>query len=108
MNELEKNNKNEYNNSYYVKIALSILLIAITVIVLAVCLIKFLIAPNFKALIQWFVPNFWSLFGYFIIIFVIYKICSFFWSPIRSLLGKWSYLIIAATIFYILIQINVL
>lgn len=68
--------------------------------------IKSVIIPNVVAIINWFVPNFWSMFGYIIIIWILFKIASFIWYPIYSILGKYSYLILLATAIYIIMQIN--
>lgn len=71
----------------------------------AILLVYFVVIPNFFAFINWFVPNFWSVFGYIIILWIAYKFFSFVWFPIFSILGKWSYLILLATVIYIIMQI---
>lgn len=71
-----------------------------------VSLIKWMILPNLIAIINWFVPNFWNMFLGIIIVWVLFKIASFIWYPIYSLLGKYSYLILVATLIYIFMQIS--
>ncbi|MHC5268199.1 hypothetical protein ACYSNO_03270 [Enterococcus sp. LJL98] len=72
-----------YKDSYTGEIVtiLAILLIGILGVI---ALIKWVIIPNFISIINWFVPNFWSLFGYFIIIWIFFKFLKFLWYPVYS------------------------
>lgn len=91
-----------YKDNNYMWIGFGILI----AIILGVSALIMWLIPNFFAFINWFVPNFWSLFGYIIIIWIGYKFFSFIWTPIYSILGKWSLLILIATVIYIIMQIN--
>lgn len=83
---------------------LIVLGVFILLLVGAISLIKWLIIPNFIAIINWFVPNFWSMFLGIVFIWILFKILSFIWYPIYSLLGKYSYLILVATLIYVIMQ----
>lgn len=91
----------------YIKSAVA--LIGIVVLVLAVAGIGIFgfVMPNALSFISWFVPNFWSILGYIVIIWLIWKFFTLLWYPIYSVLGRWSYLILLATAIYILMQITV-
>ncbi|KRU40057.1 hypothetical protein [Clostridium sporogenes] len=96
---------NEYmykkNNNKYLKGAAVLALGLLSIIVL----IKWVFIPLSISFIKWVVPNFWTHIGYIIILWIMYKIFSLLWTPIRSIFGKWSYLILIATIIYIILQI---
>lgn len=77
-------------------------------IVALVFFVKLIVLPNILAIINWFVPNFWNMFLWIIIFWVIFQILKFIWYPIYSMIGKWSYLILLATLIYGLIQSGVL
>lgn len=79
--------------------------ILIGLIIGAVLLVHFIVIPCFFTFVGWFVPNFWSVFGYIILLWIAYKILSALWFPIYSILGKWSYFILLTTLIYILMQI---
>lgn len=87
-------------------IAFFLLLFVIVVLIGAFFAIKWWVIPNLVSIINWFVPNFWSLFIGIVFLWILFKIASFIWYPIYSMLGKYSYLILLATLIYILMQIN--
>jgi hypothetical protein len=91
-----------YKENYIWKYVVAVFLLVGGII----ALVKWAIIPNALVFINWFVPNFWIFFGYILIIWFMFKVLSFFWSPVYFLLGKWSYLILIATAIYIIMQIN--
>lgn len=108
MEEQRKHDKNyPYKDSKksYIKTFLGLLIAAVIGLVLIFFSFKYLIFPLAIKFIYWLVPNFWSGIGYFFMIWFVYKLFSFFWSPIYALLGKWSYVILGSTIIYIILQI---
>ncbi|MBY6889381.1 hypothetical protein HYH68_16435 [Clostridium botulinum] len=105
---MNQKTRNDYmykkNNNIYLKGAVLLGLGLISIIVL----IKWVFIPLSVSFIKWAVPNFWTSIGYIIILWIMYKIFSFLWAPIKSIFGKWSYLILIATIIYIILQINLI
>lgn len=98
-------NRDQYSHkeTKYVWESLAIL---VGIVLVAISLVYFVVIPYFFEFISWFVPNFWSVFGYIVLIWIAYKILSFIWFPMYSMLGKWSYLILIATLIYIFMQIS--
>lgn len=83
------------------------LVFSITVIIsLVLVFIKLFLIPNMFKFISWFVPNFWTMLGYIFILWFIYKLFTWLWQPVKSILGKWSYLILIITVIYVIMQIN--
>lgn len=109
MNEENQTNK-EYpyrdSNKAYLKTFLGILVVGIVGLIVGFFALKHIIVPLAIKFIYWLVPNFWSGIGYFLLIWIVYKLFSFLWSPIYSLLGKWSYIILGSTLVYIILQIS--
>lgn len=99
MNEEKK--YSEVSDKYVWQSLAIILMILIGGIGALILLTKWVVLPNVLSFINWFVPNFWNCFCFIIILWIVYKFFSLLWTPIYFLLGKWSYLILLATIIYI-------
>ncbi|KXH12897.1 MULTISPECIES: hypothetical protein [Enterococcus] len=97
-------NRDQYSHKETKYVWENILILA-GIVLGTILLAYFIVIPNLFTFINWFVPNFWSIFGYIIILWIAYKILSFIWFPVYSILGKWSYLILLATLIYIFMQI---
>ncbi|EPY6472526.1 hypothetical protein ACWO4B_003223 [Clostridium sporogenes] len=95
------NPKKINDNGRYLKGFLILILGLIIIILFA----RFVVIPNAISFIKWAVPNFWSLIGYIIILWLIFKFFQLLWTPIKSIFGKWSYIILLATFVYVLLQV---
>lgn len=109
MNEEQKTN-GEYpyrdSNKAYLKTFLGIVGVGIIGLVVGFYALKYLIVPLGIKFIYWLVPNFWNGIWFVLLTWIVYKLLKFLWSPIYSLLGKWSYVILGSTIIYIILQIS--
>ncbi len=62
-----------YKENYIWKYVVAVFLLVGGII----ALVKWAIIPNALVFINWFVPNFWSFFGYILIIWFMFKVLSF-------------------------------
>lgn len=106
----QQGSKNERSyKSGYGEYAKTIFWLLVTVVIGLIVLffaVKYLVFPLGVKFVYWLVPNFWSNIVYLFMIWVAYRILRFFWSPIYNILGKWSFVILGATVFYIFLQIS--